>query len=44
MTLAIIPVQILLITFAMRGFSQGWNIEQEQLDPDADTSVLAGSA
>jgi lysylphosphatidylglycerol synthetase-like protein (DUF2156 family) len=44
MTLAIIPVQILLIAFAMRGFSQGWNIEMEQLDPDADTGVLAGSA
>jgi hypothetical protein len=44
MTLAIIPVQLLLIAFAMRGFSQGWNIEMEQLDPDADTGVLAGSA
>jgi presenilin-like A22 family membrane protease len=43
-TLAIIPVQILLIAFAMRGFQQGWNIELEQLDPHADTSPLAGSA
>jgi hypothetical protein len=29
LTLLIIPVQILLITFAMRGFSQGWNVEVE---------------
>ncbi|HTA15153.1 MAG TPA: hypothetical protein VK781_09895 [Solirubrobacteraceae bacterium] len=43
-TLAIIPVQILLIAFAMRGFSQGWNIELEQLDPRADHDALAHSA
>jgi hypothetical protein len=43
-TLTIIPVQILLITFAMRGFSQGWNVELEQLDPHADTGALPGSA
>ncbi len=43
-TLAIIPVQILLIAFAMRGFSQGWNIELEQLDPRADRDVLPHSA
>lgn len=30
MTLLIVPVQILLITFAMRGFQQGWNVELEQ--------------
>lgn len=29
-TFAIIPVQILLIVFAMRGFSQGWNVELER--------------
>jgi hypothetical protein len=28
-TLLIAPVQVLLIFFAMRGFSQGWNVEQE---------------
>jgi hypothetical protein len=28
-TLLIAPVQVLLIMFAMRGFSQGWNVEQE---------------
>jgi hypothetical protein len=43
-TLVIVPVQILLIAFAMRGFSQGWNIELEQLDPNADRDVLAHSA
>ena len=36
LTLLVIPVQILLITFAMRGFSQGWNVELEQRSPRAD--------
>jgi presenilin-like A22 family membrane protease len=40
-TLVIIPVQILLIAFAMRGFSQGWNIELEQLEPGAEHDALA---
>jgi hypothetical protein len=43
-TLALIPVQILLITFAMRGFSQGWNIELEQIDPQAERDALPHSA
>ena len=43
-TLTIIPVQILLIAFSMRGFSQGWNVELEQLDPSAERGALAGSA
>jgi hypothetical protein len=30
LTFAIIPIQILLIVFAMRGFSQGWNVELER--------------
>jgi hypothetical protein len=42
-TLAIIPVQILLIAFAMRGFQQGWNIELERLDPNADHHALPHS-
>jgi hypothetical protein len=29
LTLLLIPVQILLVAFAMRGFSQGWNVERE---------------
>lgn len=36
-TFAIIPVQILLIVFAMRGFSQGWNVELERAAPAART-------
>ena len=34
-TLLIVPVQILLVTFTMRGFSQGWNVELERRDPAA---------
>ena len=30
LTLLLVPVQILLITFSMRGFQQGWNVELEQ--------------
>ncbi len=30
-TLIIVPVQVLLIAFAMKGFSQAWNIEVERL-------------
>lgn len=30
LTFAIVPVQILLILFAMRGFNQGWNVEVER--------------
>jgi len=36
LTLLVIPVQILLIAFAMRGFSQGWNVELEQRALRAD--------
>ena len=35
LTLLIVPVQILLIAFAMRGFNQGWNVELERRDPGA---------
>ncbi|MGH2904175.1 MAG: hypothetical protein ACRDK7_11425 [Solirubrobacteraceae bacterium] len=34
-TLLIIPIQILLIVFALRGFNQGWNVEVERHDPSA---------
>jgi len=30
LTLLIVPVQILLVAFAMRGFNQGWNVEIER--------------
>jgi hypothetical protein len=35
LTLLILPVQILLVAFTMRGFSQGWNVELERRDPAA---------
>ena len=38
LTLLIVPVQILLVTFAMRGFSQGWNVELERREPGASAS------
>jgi lysylphosphatidylglycerol synthetase-like protein (DUF2156 family) len=38
-TLLIVPVQILLVAFAMRGFQQGWNVELERRDPAAGTDV-----
>jgi presenilin-like A22 family membrane protease len=33
LTLLIIPVQVLVVVFAMRGFKQGWNVELERRDP-----------
>lgn len=30
LTLLIVPVQLLLVGFAMRGFQQGWNVEVER--------------
>jgi len=33
LTLLIVPVQMLLVAFAMRGFQQGWNVELERRDP-----------
>jgi hypothetical protein len=36
-TLLIIPIQMLLVAFAMRGFNQGWNVEVERHDPSAAT-------
>jgi hypothetical protein len=35
LTLLILPLQLLLVAFAMRGFSQGWNVELERRDPAA---------
>jgi presenilin-like A22 family membrane protease len=39
LTLLIVPVQILLIAFAMRGFNQGWNVELERRDPSASEEL-----
>jgi presenilin-like A22 family membrane protease len=33
LTLLLVPLQILLVAFAMRGFSQGWNVEVERREP-----------
>jgi hypothetical protein len=41
-TLLIVPVQVLLVVFAMRGFKQGWNVEVERRDPAAGAGVGAG--
>jgi lysylphosphatidylglycerol synthetase-like protein (DUF2156 family) len=44
LTLLIVPVQILLITFAMRGFSQGWNVEVERRDSTAGADLYSDAA
>jgi presenilin-like A22 family membrane protease len=36
LTLLIVPVQMLLIAFAMRGFRQGWNVELEKREAGAE--------
>jgi hypothetical protein len=36
LTLLLVPVQMLLIAFAMRGFRQGWNVEYERREPRAE--------
>jgi presenilin-like A22 family membrane protease len=43
-TLLIVPVQMLLVGFAMRGFNQGWNVELERRDPGAGAEVRATPA
>jgi hypothetical protein len=43
-TLVIVPMQLLLIVFAMRGFGQGWNVEVERADPNYDRDALAHAA
>jgi hypothetical protein len=40
LTVIVIPVQALLIAFAMRGFSQGWNVEVERY-PDGSVHAPA---
>jgi hypothetical protein len=35
LTLLIVPLQMLIVAFAMRGFKQGWNVELERRDPAA---------
>ncbi|MEA2226318.1 MAG: hypothetical protein QOE67_1600 [Solirubrobacteraceae bacterium] len=43
LTLLIVPLQMLLVAFAMRGFQQGWNVELERRDPSADPGLFAGA-
>jgi FtsH-binding integral membrane protein len=43
LTLLIVPVQILLVAFAMRGFSQGWNVELERRDGNAGGERFSGA-
>jgi presenilin-like A22 family membrane protease len=43
LTLLIVPVQMLLVAFAMRGFSQGWNVELERRDGVAGGERFAGA-
>jgi lysylphosphatidylglycerol synthetase-like protein (DUF2156 family) len=42
-TLLIVPVQILLVAFALRGFSQGWNVELERREEAPGTDVYVGA-
>jgi hypothetical protein len=41
LTLLIVPVQMLLVAFAMRGFNQGWNVELERRDPGARSEIYS---
>jgi len=43
LTLLIVPLQMLLVAFAMRGFQQGWNVELERRDPSAAPGTFAGA-
>lgn len=43
LTLLIVPLQILLVAFAMRGFQQGWNVELERRDPSLGPGTFAGA-
>ena len=42
MTFLVVPVQVLLIAFAMRGFQQAWNVEVER--PRTDTGYVDPSS
>ena len=39
LTLLIVPLQILLVGFAMRGFQQGWNVELERREPQSGADL-----
>jgi hypothetical protein len=44
LTLLIVPVQMLLVAFAMRGFNQGWNVELERHEPSAGAEAIGPTA
>jgi hypothetical protein len=44
LTLLIVPVQMLLVAFAMRGFNQGWNVELERHEAGAGGEHLGPTA
>ena len=45
LTSILVPVQVLLIAFAMRGFAQAWNVEVERPeDPPPDRQESRGPA
>jgi presenilin-like A22 family membrane protease len=43
LTLLVVPVQILLVTFTMRGFSQGWNVELERRESSTEGDAYGGA-
>jgi hypothetical protein len=43
LTLLIVPLQMLLVAFAMRGFQQGWNVELERRDSSASPGAFAAA-
>ncbi|MHB8241928.1 MAG: hypothetical protein ACYDHN_08050 [Solirubrobacteraceae bacterium] len=43
LTLLVVPVQMLLVAFAMRGFNQGWNVELERRAPVARGETFPGA-
>jgi presenilin-like A22 family membrane protease len=44
LTLLVVPVQMLLVAFAMRGFNQGWNVELERREPPPRSEAYPGAS
>jgi presenilin-like A22 family membrane protease len=44
LTAILVPVQLLLLLFAMQGFNQGWNVEFERWEHDDEPSPVAPAA
>jgi lysylphosphatidylglycerol synthetase-like protein (DUF2156 family) len=43
LTLLIVPIQMLLVAFAMRGFNQGWNVELERREAPLRGEIHRGA-